>query len=86
MDAERKKRRRPPQKVRRVWKPEEWLKRTDWKRFSPANPKRQAYEIIRQLAKRQRQAKAEGTSWAEGVRPTRPRRPGPPPDPRTRSG
>ncbi len=63
MGAERK-RRRPPQKVRRVWPPEEWLAKVDWKRFGPGNPKRQAYEIIKQLAKRRRKATAEGTTWA----------------------
>jgi hypothetical protein len=62
MESKRKRHRRPPQKVQRVWTPEEWLAKTDWKRFAPQNPKRQAYELIRAMAKR----KAAG-KWVEKV-------------------
>jgi len=64
--AERKdRRRRPPRRVARVWSAEEWLARTDWWRFAPQNPKRQAYEIIRGLAKGKLPTERKATSWVE---------------------
>ncbi len=62
MEAKRKRRGRP-QKVQRVWTPEEWLQKTDWRRFSPQNPKRQAYEIIKAMAKRRK----SGEKWVSKV-------------------
>ena len=74
MDEERKrklKNRRKRQRVRRVWSAEEWLSKVDWGRFSPANPKRQAWEIIRRLANRTDEREGSLGSWAIRVRPNR---------------
>jgi hypothetical protein len=47
----------------RVLTPAEWLRRySDWRKCQPGSPKRQAYEIIKRLAKRQ-----QGESWTSRV-------------------
>jgi len=62
--------RRKRQRVRRVWAADEWLSKVDWGRFGPANPKRQAWEIIRQLAKGANSSPDRPpASWADRVRP-----------------
>ena len=48
----------------RVLEPQEWLKRyADWRKCQPGSPKRQAYEIIKRLA---RERKTTGR-WTERV-------------------
>ncbi len=73
MGEERKrklKKRRVRQRVRRVWTADEWLSKVDWGRFGPANPKRQAWEIIRKLAKEVSESPDRpSASWADRVRP-----------------
>ncbi len=48
----------------RVMEPQEWLRRfADWRKCQPGSPKRQAYEIIKRLARE----KLAAGSWAERV-------------------
>ena len=71
MGEERKRKlkgRRKRQRVRRVWSADEWLSKVDWGRFGPANPKRQAWEIIRRLANAAGENDPPSASWAERVR------------------
>jgi hypothetical protein len=56
-----------PKRKERVWRvlsPAEWLKRyADWRKCQPGSPKRQAYEIIKQQARKEKR----GGSWADRV-------------------
>ncbi len=48
----------------RVLEPEEWLKRyADWRKCQPGSPKRQAWEIIRRMAR----ARLRAGSWTERI-------------------
>lgn len=54
----------------RVLEPHEWLRRfADWRKCQPGSPKRQAYEIIKRLA---REGKSTG-SWTARVAAAPPR-------------
>jgi hypothetical protein len=71
-ERKRKVKGRRRQRVRRVWGADEWLSKVDWGRFGPANPKRQAWEIIRRLANATGGlpdgATPPAVSWADRVR------------------
>ena len=73
MGEERKRKVRPRRKrrrvrVRRVWTAAEWLGKVDWAKFGPANPKRQAYEIIRRLADTTPATDKPRGSWIERIK------------------
>ena len=56
----------------RVLEPQEWLERySDWRKCQPGSPKRQAYEIIKRLA---RERKTLGR-WTERIAVSSPRVP-----------
>ena len=68
VEKRKRKVKRKRQRVRRVWTATEWMAKVDWGRFAPANPKRQAWEIIRRLANAEPTGSGEGATWAERVR------------------
>jgi hypothetical protein len=64
--VKRKRRRRPPRKVRRRPTPEELMADAEfrrWRYHAPASLKRRAYEVIKALARGRKPA----GSWAERV-------------------
>jgi hypothetical protein len=70
MEAKRKKRRRPPRKVLKRPTAGELMQESEfrrWRYHAPGSLKRQAYEIIRQLARQSTPPAAPVRLWAERV-------------------
>ena len=71
MEAKRKKRRRPPRKVLKRPTAGELMQEGEvrrWRYHAPDSLKRQAYEVIRQLARQPAPPAGPERPWAERVR------------------
>jgi len=71
VDAKRKRRRRPAQKVLKHMTAEDLMKESEfrrWRYHAPDSLKRQAYEIIRKLVRQAAPLGEAGWKWSERVR------------------